>query len=66
MRSFTMELRGISVEVRIHRDYGYDSSTNSHDVDWSIEPYPELPLTQEEEERIQEEVYIYLNEYDPY
>lgn len=65
---FEVELRGKTQLIVVDRDYGYEPDTNAHEVEWHLEPpldpFTDEPLTDEEEEKILEQVYEYLRDRD--
>lgn len=49
------------VEVEIDRDYGYDSSVNTHDVDWHYVD-TSLVTTDDEDEQVMQQIYKHLQQ----
>lgn len=54
--------RGDFLDVKVTRDYGWESDTNAHEVEWEVDgmtgdEYNALNVTSEEEELIYDMIY---------
>lgn len=61
----TVNFRGEEHDVE-YINHGYDSSTNSHKIDWWFVELVSIELTDDEEQNIYDQLHKYVSENPPY